>query len=324
MRRLLVNAQVTAMVSLLEAVSSIVYVIIVLFALRTTYTTLLQIMTVYLVLSPYLFLMNTSHNKNRVVEHGWKNVFKNLLGMKKDTTICTETLSTLSKGIEDMSDCHRKHPKDKNDLKIFTTVSSGTISDSHKYPAFSKLAWVEEQPSTSNGYYGPKELCLGFIRPDLKEQPKKNSEKTTVSHLMISKMIKHIDEEERYLEYFKRLLAYRHDVKAGIVPLEYSCYDEVRLNCTTYEKSKKKISKGKSKLPRKERTLLQSKNKLKSVLEDQITEDVFNQGMNSSADRNHRTLIRVEILNQIISCNDKDAIYDSLVEYLIDVEENFV
>ena len=24
--------------------------------------------------------MNTSHNKNRVIEHGWKNVFKNILG----------------------------------------------------------------------------------------------------------------------------------------------------------------------------------------------------------------------------------------------------
>ena len=195
MRRLLVNAQVTAMMSLLEAVSSIVYVIIVLFALRTTYTTLLQIMTVYLVLSPYFFLMNTSHNKNRVVEHGWKNVFKNLLALKKDPTIVPDTLLTPSKGLEDTSDCRRKHPKDENNQRIFTTVSSGTISDSHKYPDFSKHAWVEEQPSTSKGYNRPNELCLALTRPDLKEKPKRNSLKTA-SHLLISKMIKHINEEK--------------------------------------------------------------------------------------------------------------------------------
>ena len=39
---------------------------------------LLWFMTLYFILLPYAFLMNTKHNKNRVVEDGWQGVFKNI------------------------------------------------------------------------------------------------------------------------------------------------------------------------------------------------------------------------------------------------------
>ena len=35
----------------------------------------------YLILLPCAFLMNTSHNKRRVIEHGWKNVLRNTFGL---------------------------------------------------------------------------------------------------------------------------------------------------------------------------------------------------------------------------------------------------
>ena len=38
-------------------------------------------MITYLILLPCAFLMNTSHNKCRVIEHGWKNVFRNTFGL---------------------------------------------------------------------------------------------------------------------------------------------------------------------------------------------------------------------------------------------------
>ena len=78
MRRVVVNAHVKAMISFLETVCSIVHVIILYNTIRTSYTTLLPIMSLYMIALPYAFLMNTSHNKDRVVEHGWKQVFKNL------------------------------------------------------------------------------------------------------------------------------------------------------------------------------------------------------------------------------------------------------
>ena len=38
-------------------------------------------MITYLILLPCAFLMNTSHNKRRVIEHGWKNVLRNTFGL---------------------------------------------------------------------------------------------------------------------------------------------------------------------------------------------------------------------------------------------------
>ena len=38
-------------------------------------------MVTYLILLPCAFLMNTSHNKRRVIEHGWKNVLRNTFGL---------------------------------------------------------------------------------------------------------------------------------------------------------------------------------------------------------------------------------------------------
>ena len=83
MRRVLVNAQIKAMVSLIESLMNIGYVIIVAFTVRTSFGTLVIMVSLYMVVLPYSFLMNTSHNKNRIIEHGWKNVFNNILGRKQ-------------------------------------------------------------------------------------------------------------------------------------------------------------------------------------------------------------------------------------------------
>ena len=38
-------------------------------------------MITYLILLPTAFLMNTSNNKRRVIEHGWRNVLRNTFGL---------------------------------------------------------------------------------------------------------------------------------------------------------------------------------------------------------------------------------------------------
>ena len=82
MRKVLVNAQVTAMISSIESLFVIVHIAGVAIAGKKTAVTILMVMLFYMVLFliilPYSFLMNTSHNKNRIIEHGWKNVIQNL------------------------------------------------------------------------------------------------------------------------------------------------------------------------------------------------------------------------------------------------------
>ena len=80
-RKLLVNSQVTAMITISELLYAVLFSIFYGFVSKgSSFGTLIQGMSVQYVAVPYVFLMNTSYNKYRVVEIGWKNVLKNILG----------------------------------------------------------------------------------------------------------------------------------------------------------------------------------------------------------------------------------------------------
>ena len=65
----------------------------------SSFGTLIQGMSAAYVVIPYLFLMNTSYNKYRVVEFGWKNVLKNILGKRWKNRIANlDTISGESNG----------------------------------------------------------------------------------------------------------------------------------------------------------------------------------------------------------------------------------
>ena len=81
MRKLKVNAQVTAMTSIIEAFGNILQWSIWIFITKFAgYGTLIQSILLYFVALPYVFLMNTSQNKERVIESGWFNILKNACG----------------------------------------------------------------------------------------------------------------------------------------------------------------------------------------------------------------------------------------------------
>ena len=70
MKKVRVNAQVKAMVSLIESIFNVTYVIIVLFNVRTSFGSLMISAMLYLIILPYVSLMNTSYNKDRIIEDG--------------------------------------------------------------------------------------------------------------------------------------------------------------------------------------------------------------------------------------------------------------
>ena len=78
-RKILINSQITATISILETSTNIAFIILLWYFRGTTYFSLLLPLTVYVVILPFAFLSNTSDNKNRIVEEGWKYVFKNML-----------------------------------------------------------------------------------------------------------------------------------------------------------------------------------------------------------------------------------------------------
>ena len=102
LKQLQVSAHVTAMTCLLEHVGNVTVIIHTIhFTTNASWklSTLINEMLFYCILVPHAFLMNTSDNKYRILEYGWRNVIKNLLGgaRNKMTTRSEEDKSNVQK-----------------------------------------------------------------------------------------------------------------------------------------------------------------------------------------------------------------------------------
>ena len=81
-RKVKVNAQVTFVIYVLETVANLSIFIVWIFVhgYSSEVTVTMGVMWFHVIL-PYIFLMNTSHNKNLLIDDGWWNTFKNALGI---------------------------------------------------------------------------------------------------------------------------------------------------------------------------------------------------------------------------------------------------
>ena len=87
MKRLQINAQVTAMTTLIEHIGNVTSLIVTIhFTTNFSWflSRLILEMLFYCIIVPHSFLMNTSDNKNRIMEYGWKGVFQNLIGRRRN------------------------------------------------------------------------------------------------------------------------------------------------------------------------------------------------------------------------------------------------
>ena len=77
-RKIKVNAQITFVLWLIETIASIA-ILVTNFAGGIGQTTFTLNMILYLIILPYIYLQNTSYNKYRIAEEGWKNILRNIL-----------------------------------------------------------------------------------------------------------------------------------------------------------------------------------------------------------------------------------------------------
>ena len=75
-----VNAQITAMTTVLEFLGGLSYIIHLGISKGTNLANFIHFQSIYFILVPYAFLMNTSNNKSRVIQNGWWGVFRNIVG----------------------------------------------------------------------------------------------------------------------------------------------------------------------------------------------------------------------------------------------------
>ena len=92
-----VNAQVTAVVTILEVVGALPIVITHLLITRLGFrwfdnVRISLFMMLHFVILSYAFLMNTTSNKNRIIEDGWMNVLKNMVVCYNRNIVAPESI----------------------------------------------------------------------------------------------------------------------------------------------------------------------------------------------------------------------------------------
>ena len=149
MKKIMVNAQVTSIISFLELSTTVLYTVIIKLNKGTSFYSLIYAMAVYDVILPYAFLMNTSHNKSRVVSLGWNNVILNILGinnsLQKKDDVPNDDTSEHQKTLKK----ENKPKKDDKD-KIFTIASHSNQEPTNVLNVGTMLhVPFDETPSTS-------------------------------------------------------------------------------------------------------------------------------------------------------------------------------
>lgn len=323
-RKFLVNAQVTAMISFLEAFGAVGYIIIVWFSVRTSYTTLIEVLCLYLILLPYSFLMNTSHNKNRIIEHGWKNVFKNLIGRTNQSMVSNDNIPTESDNIKKRENEPEKAPDYEVEKKIFTTASSSNNSGGNTNVHISKLHGLfGEVPSTSTGQTTTNRKISASITLDVNELPQVD-DKLFIAQRLISVMISHINDEEHYIVYFKQLVEYEDGCKKGNIPSAFELETGLLSCCKSNFEIQRENAKYKGKRSKPTTRHSTTIKKCKTVCYVQDMDETDNKKINFLGEKEDRIVIRKGILDQIQSCYKTDETYDSFIEQLINIEESFV
>ena len=323
MRKILINAQVKAMISFFETISNIVYVIMVWLTVRTSFGTLFQIIALYLVFLPYAALMNTSHNKDRIIKNGWKSVFKNLLGGKKNTAILqTDKKLTTNDRVQPKFIQSRNGPVDHCVPQSFTTNLSSNVTDPNEVIGLSKHAWLCDEPSTSNGQKAEKKASPHFSDTSSISTQQSNKNEENVTQTLILNMVENINEEGIYIKYFKNLVTHKYGGKNECKPSTFSLEVNALPHCVLDDEWLYKNTKGKGKHLKK-RPRLDSR-QLEIVMNVKELDELRNQQINLFGSKDDRIRMRGNLLDQIVDCDEQDEIYDSLLDKLINLEESFV
>ena len=196
MKKVRVNAQVKAMASFIEGFVNIAYILILLIVVRTSLGTLMMQTFMYLIILPYFALMNTSFNKDRIIENGWKNVFKNLL-IKKRLDRDSNSLSKhnqmnrdLQEQVKTLSENNTKHSSNG----IVKTVSSG-LSFGRKIRVFpEQTTSTDATPSTSKEVNSNTESEPVVSKKD-NEPDDTNFNAISAVDKIVLQMIKHTHDE---------------------------------------------------------------------------------------------------------------------------------
>ena len=321
------------MISFLEFSINMFYIILLGFVVKkTSFGTLITAMILYLIVLPYSFLMNTSNNKNRVVEVGWKTIFKNIVLGALNSTDTTSQTSSL-KGTQSQNTIEDKTGSkvDINmDNKISRTICSVSKSQSNHHFNSSTNDLNDEKPTTSNCFDVCNESPVRSVDESINNEILLNPLHLDKRKNIVSMMVDSLNDENLYLIYFKHFLDFERRRQQGKhVSFDVRVEDLLKDDDVSiaigfgHNKTKKKSSK---------HIISNPTNSERDFSISYHAENTNGNKMgivykNSKRERNN---LRKTILLQLEKCykmknsTTKYAEFNSLIDELIDLEENFI
>ena len=322
------------MIAMLEFCCNLFYIIFLgLISKKTTFGTLITVMCTYLVILPYFFLMNTPHNKNRIVDVGWKNVLRNIF---RGTTTSIEVEHSTSEGNRCVNSNVESHNKIANQTRkkvihkkrntqveqngrniyIVPTLENDIATNSNSIDSIAKCPG-DEEPTTSSGLRSQKKPQVEQV-DEFEESEESITVNTEYDVQTITSILKEsLEDENRYLRYFKRFLDLETYRKQKSIPSELSIEDLLRYDTLTrngYSHSKEKIKHSNNVM------LPKAKNACANV--DTNEHDFVYRTLNGT--KRNRNFLREVILSQLEICHPTEDKYESLIDELINLEEYFI
>ena len=203
------------------------------------------------VMLPYVFLMNTSHNKKLVIDDGWLNTIQNTLGLSENVSpvpcqclpVRLRLLTFMRRGdIERNQKDANTNPRSKEEDTLPNTplgcgsdtgsqingdiyvISKSVISTSlSEKESIQSMNVLSEIPSNSKRLTKTKHRKdkIGVIKKFVSESDEdrsspQKSHRLCVGEEFLSYMFIHIDNEEAYLHYLKQLSRFEETFSKGL------------------------------------------------------------------------------------------------------------
>ena len=322
MKKVRVNAQVKAMVSFIEAIVNMAYVIVRYFTIRNNFGTLMIQNVLYMIILPYFSLMNTSYNKDRIIDKGWKNIFKNLWFGKIFNQLKIEDPTSIQNNREVQNNIEKESAaKRVNWIRNNKTVTNSSIQTCGRY---NKIEPIEQNSlkQTSSTSEDSKNSIQHELVKSMKGEIQIHKQNTNLSiNRIVHKMLQHTDDEDEYLKFLKQLVGHvssNHETtsssddvfKADDLPNSISeiSYQQNNTKCQA-QQSNHNVS------------LPGNRSTSKMILDaNKLT--IHDNKYNFSSAKNPKKLFRDNILKEIQLCSSNDQKKNFLIEKLIHKEES--
>ena len=320
MKKLKLNAQVTAINTFAEMTFSISYVIVLAIMKGNNFYVFIYTQFFSSILFPFTFLSNTSENKDRILEVGWKNVMKNIIDNMKNQIytylrMVAETFSGRDIGTNRIQTLNK--PESKNEISISRVAENEiTVKTTNELNVPTQNAKQSCSKSLSSEYI---EKCSSKDpKSTTYEQLDAHKLLTNDSNLilrkkMIANMLKQVNFEEKYLGLFKNFVAFQD----GYITKE-QLISNVLQNETPSPESKqpaivtKRKGKGRKSC---------SRNKSVTVHpEVEINCTAFNKSKNVK----DRTELRLNLLTDAQFLQNGNDGLEEMIERIITLEESFL